>query len=700
MNKSKSKSILEEREKLKRSAAKITEKLSLEAGESYEPVYTNRHDVPPPEPKDKSKYNPNNYVDIETFITHPYFLNLTPYPWQILTLKLFYAGSTGNSIIKFNDTKKEEVEGCDSCVWKYVVDNEKECAEKNSKNEPSLTILNPLNSRCLTCLRCPAKVREARLNYEIAAAGDKTVESMLTDIKNTAAEDKFQSEYDLIEDIPDEAVKKQIIDKLRNKFQELVLIIGRRGTKSFMTYTIALYEVYKLLALEHPQKDLRLPPEQDIYILNVAKNEDQAKDSIFTPMKNTALSSPFFQQFIGHTDNVLELSFLTTHDIKENERRAAKGISLLSGTIKLKSGSSSASGLVGKTCWCIILDELAAMTGDNPNSGLDKKLYDDLRPSLTTFGSDGKIICLSNPKGPFGKLFELYNTTLDFADTLVVKLPTWLINANVDRRWLAGEQLRDPIEYNMQYGAEFGNNSADPYLTSDDVNYAFNNCSTVSRCEIREHGVEYYCHVDPANRSDYYTIVVVHGCPTGKKDAYNKPILKYFVDHIHFWAPVQMKQPVDVGVVEAYLIDLNSRFRFKQISFDQWHSSETIERLQQIGVPAVLRVFNREYKDAIYIDLLDAFRDNRVEFYQMSSGKVKNKAGDLVPINEIAEAKMQLTFLQKKWKNGKQYIEALSGYKDDIPDALAAAIHECSRYSVAFKKAPKTRIAYTGGRFR
>jgi hypothetical protein len=56
--------------------------------------------------------------------------------------------------------------------------------------------------------------------------------------------------------------------------------------------------------------------------------------------------------------------------------------------------------------------------------------------------------------------------------------------------------------------------------------------------------------------------------------------------------------------------------------------------------------------------------------------------------------------LQKKWRNGRQIIEALSGYKDDIPDATAAAIYEADSESIITRTLPRSRVAYTGGRFR
>lgn len=693
--------IADQKEKMARDAAKYTSMWrGLDNNPDEEIVYSNRHEVPIPVPLDQSKYNPNNIVDIVTFVTHPHYLNLKPYPWQTLALKLFYAGSEGNTCLEFNEVKKEEVTGCSDCVWNYIVENETECAKKIENGDTDyLSILEPLNSRCLGCSRCPLSVRKTRLSHELTMAGDKDKEELLTKTLEDEPDDLFQSEIDLIEQIPDEAVKLQIRNKFRNKFQDLVLVIGRRGTKSFMTCAIALYEIYKLLSMGHPQKKLKLPDFQEIHILNVAKNEDQARDSIFTPMKNYAVASPFFQEYIG-VDNALEMKFLTKADLEENKRREAKGLAKLDGTIIAKCGSSSATGLVGKTCWCIILDELAAMAGDNPNSGLDKKLYNELKPSLATFGKEGKIISLSNPKGPFGQLYHLYNSRLDHNMTLVLKLPTWLINANVDKLWLESERQNDPIEYNMQYGAEFGSNSANPFLTPEDVSYAFENSSAVTRLEKREPNVEYYCHVDPSNRSDYYAVVVVHAIPTGDLTTEGKRIKRFVVDHVHFWAPVQLKQPVQPDEVEKYILDLHKRFQFKQISFDQWHSSEMLVRLANQGLPVILKVFNKEYKDKIYMSLLEVFRSKRIEFYKVSGGKVLDKKGDEIDINEIPEAKNQFTFLQKKWRNGRQIIEALTGYKDDICDATAAAVFECDHEEMVRNKLPKARIVYTGARFR
>jgi len=80
----------------------------------------------------------------------------------------------------------------------------------------------------------------------------------------------------------------------------------------------------------------------------------------------------------------------------------------------------------------------------------------------------------------------------------------------------------------------------------------------------------------------------------------------------------------------------------------------------------------------------------------MSGGRVKDSRDQWMEINEIPEAKDQFMFLQKKWRNGRQIIEALSGYKDDIPDAVSAVIYEADAETMMTRALPRARVAYTG----
>ena len=371
------------------------------------------------------------------------------------------------------------------------------------------------------------------------------------------------------------------------------------------------------------------------------------------------------------------MRFFTEHDRKENERREARNLNPFSGSLTLKCGSSSASGLVGLTCWCIIMDEVAAMAGDNPDSGLDYALYNDLKPSLATFGRDGKIMMLSNPKGPIGLLYDLHENRQDDPSTLIMRLPTWLSNPNIEKDFLDKEKRKDPTEFQMQYGAEFGASSSDPMFAPDAIQRMFASMSMVSRAEYGQPLVEYYCHLDPARTSDYYAIVIAHS-----ENMYGfigpdfKPLKRIVIDHVHFWSPQAKNQPIPERDVEDYVIDLHKKFRFKQVSIDQWNSQSSVIKLKSRGINIVERQFNKEYKEKIYTELTQLIRDDRIDIYDISGGYYLDANGTKHPLNEIQEAKIQFQFLQKKWKGKRYYIEALSGYKDDICDAVAAVSYE------------------------
>jgi hypothetical protein len=449
--------------------------------------------------------------------------------------------------------------------------------------------------------------------------------------------------------------------------------------------------------MDHPQARYGLMEFDEIVLLNVARNEEQAKKAIFSKIKQTVLASPYFQPFIGK-DTELEMRFYTAHDRKENERREIAGINLFPGSLVLRCGSSNASGLVGLTCWCIIMDEVAAMAGDNPDSGVDYSLYDDLKPSLATFGKDGKMMMLSNPKGPIGLLYDLHENRQEDPTTLVMRLPTWLTNPNIDKAWLDDQKKKNPVEHQMQYGAEFGASSSDPMFTSDSVNRFFNSSSMVSRREQGQPLVDYYCHLDPARTSDYYALAVAHTeAIYGTVGPDNRPLRRVVIDHVHFWNPMIKNQPVSEREVEEYLIDLHRRFKFKQVTFDQWHSQSSLIKMQGAGINALERQFNKEYKGKIYTELTQLLREDRIDIYDLSGGKFQDAAGREFDLNEVQEAKIQFQFLQKKWKGSRYYISALQGYKDDICDAIAAVSYECLTNKI-IQRLPGSRTMSFGRR--
>jgi hypothetical protein len=691
------------RQQLLQSAQKATDFLK-ESGYASEfddeMMPTLRAEAIPPAKPDKDRFNPDQIVDIITFIEHPYFCNLKPYPWQKLILKCFYMGQEGNTNLVINDSDNKV--DCKGCVWEYIKQNENQFYNSRRENKQFKTIFSITNSPCLQCSRQNPEINKERYHQAKEEATNPDAERQVVELEQRPILDNYQTEKDLLySEEFDPKLRMQVMDKCtkRYKFQELVLVLGRRSGKSFLVSAMALYELYRLISMGHPQSRYGLMEFDEIVLLNVARNEEQAKKAIFSKIKQTVLASPFFSPYIGK-DTELEMRFYSNHDREENDRRKQKGLNPFSGSLVLRCGSSNASGLVGLTCWCIIMDEVAAMAGDNPDSGVDYSLYDDLKPSLATFGKDGKMMMLSNPKGPIGLLYDLHENRQDDASTLVMRLPTWLTNPNIDKTWLDDQKKKNPVEHQMQYGAEFGASSSDPMFLKDDIDRMFSSMSMVKRAERGQQLFDYYCHLDPARTSDYYALVVAHTeMMAGLYGPDNLPLKRVVIDHIHFWNPMSKNQPVKERDVEDYVINLHARFKFKQVSIDQWHSQSSIIKLQSAGINIQERQFNKEYKEKIYTELSQLIREDRIDVYDIPGGTYLDSANNVLELNEVQEAKTQFLFLQKKWKGKRFYIEALSGYKDDICDAVAAVCYECLTSKISLRL-PRAKLANMGGRFR
>jgi len=659
----------------------------------YEYTVENRYSVlPPPEPE-KNKYNPDGIYDILTVAEHPYFLGLTLTPWQRLTLKICYMGTPGNTHLKINDERDET--GCEHCVWlqnKLKEENQIKAIKAHSPIIPK-SYLPTENSPCLKCNRFDKEYIDIKRQYLISQAVTPQMEEDVIKKMDGEIRDRYYTERDMInyDLFPED--KPQVESKIGRAFQEIILVFGRRSGKSLMTSVISLYEVHRLIGMVHPQKRFGLMEFDIIRIINVANSASQAKEAIFDKTRPLVQSSPYFSKYVGKVPTQDEIFFLTPYDIKENERRLTSGIDPIPGTIQLRSGHSESSTMLGLTCFLIIIDEMAAMAKAGENSP-DETLYNLLRPSIANFGSEGKMICISNALGPFGKFYELYEASFSNPNMLMLRLPTWIVNPTVEESFLEGERIHSPNIFALQYGSEFGSAGTSPWLDQDFIIEAFEAGRNRSRLERGMPGVSYFLHMDPAYSSDYYTLVIVHSEPTSEIGPDGKNLNKIFVDHIHYFAPQGAGKPVDIDDVDEYILKLAQRFRFASLTYDHyWGSMASVHKMKSYGLDARLITYGGGVKENIYAELQNLFISGRIEFYGIDTTVVKN--GRAINLGEVTLAKKQFIGLQKKFKNNRFKIEAMVGMHDDIPDCVAGAAYEAIHYKTV-GKLPKTVTAYTG----
>jgi hypothetical protein len=238
--------------------------------------------------------------------------------------------------------------------------------------------------------------------------------------------------------------------------QEMVLVIGRRGTKSTSASMISAYETYRLLRKAHPQEYYGILDADDIRITNVANSLDQAT-KLFKLIQGNIEKCEYFHRYVaGNTAQFINL--WTSEDKRGQES---------SPSIRVTCGSCNARTLRGGANIVVIMDEEAHFLNNLGNRS-DTEMYDALTPSTGDFGLDGKILNLSSPLSKNGKFYELYVQGMQGdQDLLVLQIPSWEANQALVPSFLRVRYKRDPARFMVEYGAQFSE-AANAYVDDFD----------------------------------------------------------------------------------------------------------------------------------------------------------------------------------------------------------------------------------------
>ena len=494
------------------------------------------------------------------------------------------------------------------------------------------------------------------------------------DLKLTEEEINLCKENNFENSDVSDALEKIDNGKLKN---EMILVWGRRSGKDFLCSILACYEATKLLESPEgdPYKLYKLGSGAPFTILTVANSSAQAQ-ILFVEIKDKILKSNYFADKIL-PEGILsdQIHLLTPADKIRNAELLSRGLQANPGSVIIRSGHSNSDSLAGISCYCLLLDEIGLYRQTSGSSG-GESIYRTLSPATSTYvrkekekdenGNevikdvyDGKIVCISSPRGKEGVLYDLYRKSPAVGHRVMCKLPTWVINPNQTR-----ELLRDKFtnmteeEFMMEFGAEFSGTAGQTFFTRDMIDKCFYNNMRLK--EQGESGFSYFCHLDPATSSHNYALCVCHremflNQETGKTD------FKVIVDHIKYWQPSEGK-PIINEEVDNYIINLSKKFNFELVTFDQWNSQHSIDHLRKHSVPAKMTRFTKRYKIIIYDNLYD----------MVSSGRL------FIPNHDLLREEM--LYLQRKYTpTGYRVFAKKDGLTktDDVVDALAGAVRAC-----------------------
>jgi intein/homing endonuclease len=280
-------------------------------------------------------------------------------------------------------------------------------------------------------------------------------------------------------------------------FRELILVAGRRSSKSTLAACISNYELYRLVKKGNPSAYFGFPDDSEIVILNVAPTDEQA-GVVFEMIQRQATRCPYLRDRCLH-QTMSYFDLRTDADLKLTGKARASLISL--------AGGCSSNALRGRNAIVIIMDEMAFFI-DNGGRFSGDEVYKALSPSTASFGSDGKVLILSSPYAKYGKFWDRYNESFQEPDvSLMFKMYTPMVNPTIQSAILKAARRRDRISFIGEYGGEFSD-SVTAWI--DDEN-EFKKC--ISGRQPSPHGipdVEYYAGIDLGFKNDGTAIVIVH----------------------------------------------------------------------------------------------------------------------------------------------------------------------------------------------
>lgn len=480
-------------------------------------------------------------------------------------------------------------------------------------------------------------------------------------------------------------------------------IILHNSGKDFLTGIIACYETMKLLECPggSPFSYFGLAKGNPIHILTIATSADQAK-ILFNEIKTRMQASEYFLPKIKNIES--EKIWLMTPEDRKIEAELKKNKQTVQGSICVRCGHSNSEGLLGKRVWTLLLDEVASFK-DSGGSSSGERLYTALGPCTSDFKKpnsfyidpsdnrkkavyDSKIISISSPRSEDGILYKLYSTADESFNRLVFRLPTWKVNSNFDEESLRSEfKYMSATEFSMEFGAEFSGMSGEKYIPDHYLETAQNIGRSIGiKQEIQGHPyVAYYAHLDPATTSHNYALCVVHmetrvrnkeTAAGTEKEKYNL----FVVDHLKFWTPSK-NQVIKVSEVDEYIIDLAKRFRFKLVTYDDWNSASSIEKLRKKNIPTKITKFRSHYIAQIYDNLESLLVNQRLAL------PYKSTEADLL-FNELKYLKRIYTP-----KGFKITVDKEAPVRtDDLCDALAGALY--SALDVSSKGFPMSGTVY------
>lgn len=486
-------------------------------------------------------------------------------------------------------------------------------------------------------------------------------------------------------------------------FREVLLVLGRRAGKGYVSALAMAYVLWGFLAKGDPQEHYGVDRDKQLACFVYAGKKEQARENLWKDLVNVIQGATCFARYV-HRPLGESLSVYAPHDFVRMKKLRDRGVytdrDMASFLIQPKEATLMSGR--GPAACMLAFDEMAHVVASSGSARSAGEVYGSAVPALDQFKKDSFIIDPSSPWQQVGQFYENWQMCLAVDERgepehpymMMLQLTSWDMYLDWEDAHLLplfpeghegdlGEYaegsypalapLRGAIqEYDERMAAlERANpdtfaverrsrwqSVVDAYLDPAKIAAMFDH-SLEMTAHARNLTTFYKGAADPSIVNDHFAVAIGHA--EEHEDGY----LRCVFDYIHHWEPAEFdNHTIDYLFVTDRLFELVRDFGTDEFTFDAHNSAMPIQelrrRLRELRIPKRIEIFEKTPTAQTNWDRAECFK------------ACLNQGWVVSPYYETAE--LELKFLQLK--NGNKVVHQDTGpvTHDDVATVMMEVV--------------------------